>query len=483
MVRSMGSWMLPMTDDPPVTPPTRQTVTCRASPGCHLSVTGLSCRQGRLAGCFATAHSMPPGFHRLIAAQFASALADNAVLIVTIALLQQQGDAAWLAPLLKFGFTLSYVVLAPVVGPLADAFPKARLMAVMNGVKVLGVLALLGGLHPLLAFTVIGFGAAAYAPAKYGLITEMVPGEGLVRANGWIEVSVVCAALLGTMLGGALVSPWWLSSLEGIDWLLGSSAALSMQSLPAGALSGSLLLLLGVYAAAALLNAGIPDSGARYGASAIHPVTLTRDFLQANRTLWRDPAGGLSLAVTTIFWGVGATLQFAVLGWAGQVLQLRLEQAAYLQGAVALGVIAGAAAAARWLTLSQAARVLPLGIVLGALIAASAFTPSLELALPVLVLLGAVGGLLVVPLNALLQHRGHQLLTAGRSIAVQGFNENASVLVMLAVYAGLLALELPIVSLMCGFGLCIGLSMTWLCWRRLRPATRTSSPPAAQHSI
>ena len=423
---------------------------------------------------------MPPGFHRLIAAQFASALADNAVLIVTIALLQQQGSAPWLAPLLKFGFTLSYVLLAPVVGPLADAFPKARLMAVMNGVKVLGVLALLGGLHPLLAFTVIGFGAAAYAPAKYGLITEMVPAEQLVRANGWIEVSVVCAALLGTVLGGALVSPWLLAGLTQAATALDSRAASALWQLPAGALSGSLLLLLGVYATAALLNAGLPDSGARYPTSAVHPLWLTREFLDANRTLWRDPGGGLSLAVTTIFWGVGATLQFAVLGWAAQVLLLPLEQAAYLQGAVALGVIAGAAAAARWVTLSGARRMLPLGVLLGAMIAGAAFTPSLAWALPLLVGLGAVGGLLVVPLNALLQHRGHQLLSAGRSIAVQGFNENASVLGMLAVYAGLLAAEVPIVALMCGFGLCIALAMALLCWQQWRPVQGCEGKAAAR---
>lgn len=423
---------------------------------------------------------MPPGFHRLIAAQFASALADNAVLIVTIALLQQQGSAPWLAPLLKFGFTLSYVLLAPVVGPLADAFPKARLMAVMNGVKVLGVLALLGGLDPLLAFTVIGFGAAAYAPAKYGLITEMVPAEQLVRANGWIEVSVVCAALLGTVLGGALVSPWLLAGLTQAATALDSRAASALWQLPAGALSGSLLLLLGVYATAALLNAGLPDSGARYPASAVHPLWLTREFLDANRTLWRDPGGGLSLAVTTIFWGVGATLQFAVLGWAAQVLLLPLEQAAYLQGAVALGVIAGAAAAARWVTLSGARRMLPLGVLLGAMIAGASFTPSLAWALPLLVGLGAVGGLLVVPLNALLQHRGHQLLSAGRSIAVQGFNENASVLGMLAVYAGLLAAEVPIMALMCGFGLCIALAMALLCWQQWRPVQGCEGKAAAR---
>jgi MFS family permease len=413
---------------------------------------------------------MPPRFHVLIAAQFASALADNALLIVTIALMHQQGEPAWLAPLLKFGFMLSYVVFAPWVGPLADAYPKARLMAVMNGVKVLGVFGLLAGLHPLVAFTVVGFGAAAYAPAKYGLITEIVPPRRLVAANGWLEVSVVCAALLGTVLGGLLVSPWLVGPGQGraalgtwlAPWGLGS----------AGALTVSLALLLAVYAGAGLLNIGVPDSGARYPASSIHPVAVLRDFRRANRLLWRDAEGGLSLAVTTIFWGVGATLQFAVLRWAGEVLHLPLDQAAYLQAAVAVGVIAGAAGAAHRVPLAQAWRMLPAGVLLGLMIPLIASTDRLGWALPWLVAVGVVGGLLVVPLNALLQHRGCTLLSAGRSIAVQGFNENASVLGMLAVYATLLWLEVAIVPLMWGFGLGIA-AVIALLMRREQVRRRT----------
>jgi MFS transporter, LPLT family, lysophospholipid transporter len=402
---------------------------------------------------------MPRGFHLLIAAQFFSALADNALLIISIALLHERQMAPWLAPMLKLGFTIAYVVLAPVVGPLADAVPKARLMAWMNGVKVLGVLALLGGLHPVAAFCVVGLGAAAYAPAKYGLITELVPPRQLVAANGWIEVSVVCAVLLGTVCGGLLVSPWWLHGA--------AVQTLQTAGAPSG-LAASLVMMLLVYGVAGVLNLGVPDSGARYPASTLHPPTLLREFAQAQRTLWRDTEGGLSLAVTTIFWGVGATLQFVVLRWAAEQLQLPLSQAAYLQGVVAIGVITGAAIAGRWVPLQAARNMLVFGVLLGLAMPLLATIDSLPLAVPVLIGVGAVGGLLVVPLNALLQHRGCQLLSAGRSIAVQGFNENASVLAMLGAYAALVALQLPLRWLMSGFGLAVATAIMLLMWREWR---------------
>ncbi|WP_213953490.1 lysophospholipid transporter LplT [Variovorax sp. dw_954] len=405
---------------------------------------------------------MPPGFHLLIAGQALSSLADNALLIVAIALLQERSLPGWWAPLLKFCFTLSYVVLAPVIGPLADAMPKARLMTVMNGVKFAGVAMLIAGVHPLLAFALVGFGAAAYAPAKYGLVTEMVAPGQLVTANGWLEVSVVCAALLGTVLGGLLVT----------DLVRASAASRALHewlaAIAAGAgstLALSMVALLMVYLLAAWLNARVPDSGVRYPRTRIHGGELMRDFRAACRTLWRDRDGGLSLAVTTIFWGVGATLQFAVLRWAADVLQLPLDRAAYLQAAVAVGVIAGAAFAGRHVGLAQAKRVLPAGVMLGLLMPVVASTHSLMLAVPLLALVGVVGGVLVVPLNALLQHRGYTLLSAGRSIAVQGFNENLSVMAMLAGYAALLAFDVPIVPLMWGFGLTVAGAIALLMWR------------------
>jgi MFS transporter, LPLT family, lysophospholipid transporter len=386
--------------------------------------------------------AMPSGFYLLIAAQFISALSDNALLIVSIALLQDQGAPGWWAPLLKFSLTLAYVLLAPFVGPLADAFMKARVMMAMNALKVVGVAALLAGLNPLLAFVIIGIGAATYAPAKYGLLTEMVPARRLVVANSWIEVTTVCAVLLGAVLGGVLISPaarslaqlWWpsVAPLQTAVWLL----------------------LLG-YAVAALLNLGIPDSGVRYRRAHRAPLALWRSFWRGQARLWRDAEGGLSMAVTTLFWGAAAVLQFAVLRWAVDVLGLSLDRAAYLQAVVAVGIVAGAAIAGSKVPLSQAARVLPLGILMGAMVPLVVLVHSWWVALPLLLLVGALGGALVVPLNALLQHRGHQLLTAGRSIAVQNFNENLSVLVMLGVYAALLALRADISLIMAALGVAV----------------------------
>lgn len=405
---------------------------------------------------------MPRGFYLLIAGQAISALADNALLIVAIALLYERGLPMWWAPLLKSAFTLAYVLLAPVIGPLADAMPKARLMTAMNLVKFCGVAMLLTGANPLFAFAVVGFGAAAYAPAKYGLVTEMVGPRKLVAANGWIEVSVVCAALLGTVAGGLLVADGLRASHANVTlghWL----AALT--SGPPSTLLLSMVVLLLVYLVSAAMNACVPDSGARYAPAQLDAVALVRDFHRANRTLWRDRDGGLSLAITTIFWGVGATLQFAVLKWSTEVLGLSLERAAYLQAAVAIGVVAGASLAGRHVRLSRAKRVLPAGVVLGLCMPVVASADTLWLAVPLLALVGMVGGILVVPLNALLQHRGYSLLSAGRSIAVQGFNENLSVLMMLAGYAALVAIDTPIVPLMWGFGLIVAAAIALLMWR------------------
>jgi LPLT family lysophospholipid transporter-like MFS transporter len=393
---------------------------------------------------------MPASFLLLLAAQFASALADNALLIVTIDLLQQRSMPGWLAPLLKVAFIASYVLLAPFVGPLADAVPKAKLMAWMNAVKICGVVALLLGLHPVTAFLIVGLGAAAYAPAKYGLATELVRPDQLVAANAWIEIAAVCAVLLGTGLGGFLVSPWLLAHANGVV------ADAFDPVLP------SLLILLGVYLVAGLLNLGVPDSGVRHPIESFHPLALVRDFVAANRALWRDPDGGLSLAVTSIFWGVGATLQFAVLRWARETLHLTLDRAAFLQAAVAVGVIAGAVVAGRWVPLVHARRMLYAGVVFGLLMIVVAFTTQLEIAVALLIVVGAVGGLMVVPLNALLQDRGNALLSAGRSIAVQGGNENASVLAYLGVYSALVAVDVPLVVLMAGLGVCVAAALAGL---------------------
>jgi MFS family permease len=401
---------------------------------------------------------MPKGFFYLISAQFASGLADNALLILGIAFLSEQGYPGWWAPLLKFSFTLSYVFLAPLMGPLADAFSKAKLMACMNALKVVGVAFIFTSFHPMLAFAIAGMAASAYAPAKYGLVTETVPADQLVKANGWLEVTVVMAVILGTACGGLLVASKsfvWMSTLNlSFIELLG----LSLETQYAG----PLLSLIVIYSIAGLLNFGIPSVNIRYVQQSMTPIALFKNFIQSNRILWQDPVGKLSLAVTTLFWGIGAVVQFAVLLWAKEALNMPLEQASLLQAVVAFGVIFGAGMAGHYVALQNAYKVLPLGLWLGLSLPALAFSTSLWIAIPLMLITGFAGGMLMVPMNAVLQNRGYTLLTAGRSIAVQGFNENASVMFMLGVYSGLLALELPLQWVMVIMGSVMTLGMVYL---------------------
>ena len=403
---------------------------------------------------------MKKGFYTIMAAQFFSSLADNALLISAIALLIEMTAPEWMKPMLKLFFTVSYVVLAPFVGAFADAMPKGRVMFVTNAIKVVGCVLMFAAVHPLLAYALVGLGAAAYSPAKYGILTELLPPERLVAANGWIEGTTVGSIILGTVLGGLLISPsvsTWILSL-GIPGV--HSAA-----------TGAIVVIGLVYLLAALINLRIPDTGARYPAQAIHPILLIRAFWECNLTLWRDKLGQISLAVTTLFWGAGAVLQFIVLEWAKHQLGLPLNRAAILQGVVAVGIALGAVLAARFITLRRSPRVIPLGIAMGLLVPLMTMVSTLELSYPLLVLVGGMAGYFVVPMNALLQHRGHVLMSAGHSIAVQNFNENLNVLVMLGVYAALLRFESHINTIIILFGLFVAVTMM-LVRRRYRHNAR-----------
>ena len=399
---------------------------------------------------------MTRGIACLIAAQFVSGLADNALLIVAMARLADMGRSAWLAPLLKVVLTLAYVLLAPWVGALADRWPKARVMLAANALKALACALMALAIDPLLAFALAGVGAAAYSPAKYGLVTELSPPEQLVHANGWLEVTTVGAIILGTALGGWLVGPWLLA-----DGARHMGHALPVDS-PLGA---AILLVLALYALAAGLNLLIPSSGARPHAMQPSFSALLTRFAQAKRTLWRDAQGGLSLGVTTLFWGAGATLQFVVLVWAQHNLGLSLSHAAYLQGVVAIGIGVGALAAGRWVRLHQAPRVLPLGVLMGACVPLLTLVHSVGVAAPLLATVGALAGFFVVPMNALLQHRGQQLLGAGESIAVQNFNENLSVLAMLGAYAALQMTGWPLHRTVFALGSVVALGVLSVMWR------------------
>jgi hypothetical protein len=423
---------------------------------------------------------MNRSFYTIMAAQFFSSLADNALLIAAIALLIQLHAPDWMTPLLKLFFVLSYVLLAAFVGAFADSRPKGNVMFITNTIKFVGCAVMLFGSHPLLSYAIVGLGAAAYSPAKYGILTELLPPEKLVAANGWIEGLTVGSIILGTVLGGVLISAGVSSRLLGLDF---PGIETGIDS-PAEA---AILIIMVIYIIAALINLKIPDTGARYVAQKTNPIELIQDFAHCFRTLWNDRLGQISLAVTTLFWGAGATLQFIVLKWAEVALNMSLSQGAILQAISAVGVAGGAIWAASRIPLKQSLKVLPYGVVMGLVVCVMAIyhidmippmvllefgkmqlTLNLVPPYALLILVGWLAGYFVVPMNALLQHRGHVLLSAGHSIAVQNFNENLSVLSMLLLYALLIWLDVPIPYVITGFGLSVSIIMVLIMRRHRR---------------
>ncbi|HEY1058482.1 MAG TPA: lysophospholipid transporter LplT [Limnobacter sp.] len=388
---------------------------------------------------------MKPGFYTIMAAQFFSSLADNALLIAAIALLFQIQSPEWMTPLLKLFFVVSYVVLAPFVGGFADTLPKGKVMFITNAIKVVGCLMMFFGFHPLVSYAVVGFGAAAYSPAKYGILTELLPHDKLVAANGWIEGLTVLSIILGTMLGGFLISP---STAEHLMQMHIPGIIEGMKT-PAEA---AIFVITFGYLIAAVFNLNIPDTGARYEPQLNHPIIMTRKFFGCFKRLWSDKLGQISLAVTTLFWGAGATLQFIVLKWAEAALGLSLDKGAMLQGICAFGVAGGAIIAAKIIPLKKSMRVLPMGIAMGLVCMLMTLVHNLALAVVLIILIGGLSGFFVVPMNALLQHRGHVLMSAGRSIAIQNFNENISVLTMLGIYALLISFNVHVNTVILLFG-------------------------------
>ncbi|MEX3785294.1 lysophospholipid transporter LplT [Paraburkholderia sp. BR14374] len=416
---------------------------------------------------------MKKGFHTIIAAQFISSLADNALLIAAIALLSVMRSAAWVTPLLQIFFTISYVLLAPFVGAFADSMQKRHVMFISNALKASGCLMMILGVHPMIAYGVVGFGAAAYSPAKYGILTELLPAEKLVRANAWLESATVLSTIVGTMLGGALISTVVEHFVKRVHMpLMHSAADLAMAA------------VMLTYAIAAAINIFIPDTGARYPNRLTEPSKLLGDFHHCFRVLWADKLAQIALWVTTLMWGAAVTMQLLVLKWANVNLGLSLSKAAVMQGVTGIGIAIGAAGAAALIPLRHSLKVLPVGVLTGAVAIAMAFYNKdlfppgaglrfgthvapyyILLAYPLMIVLGGLSGFFIVPMNAVLQHRGATLLSAGHSIAVQNFNQNLAVLLMLGVYALLLTAKMPAQWIIVVFGSFITLLM-WLAKRR-----------------
>jgi len=387
-----------------------------------------------------------------MAAQFFSALADNALLIAAIYALREMQAPTEYEPLLKTFFTLSYVLLAAFVGAFADSMPKWRVMFISNAIKIVGCSMMFFGAHPLVAYAVVGLGAAAYSPAKYGILTEYLPHRLLVVANGWIEGLTVGAIILGVVIGGTLIRPDISQALLAFDFPLIDTGVDTIGEMA--------LSIIGVfYIIASLFNLYVPDTGVDHKQLKSNPFYLIHEFNHCLSLLWRDKLGQISLAVTTLFWGAGATLQFIVIKWSEVALNLDLSKASMLQGVVAVGVAMGAVAAAKFITLRKSVRVIPLGIAMGLIVLVMNFVHEIWLAVPLLILIGGLSGFFVVPMNALLQHRGHILMGAGHSIAVQNFNKNLSILMMTGLYYVMVKMDVSIYIVVTMFGLFVSCLM------------------------
>ena len=370
---------------------------------------------------------MKRGFYTIMSAQFFSSLADNALFVAAVELLRTGGEPEWQRAALVPMFALFYVILAPFVGAFADSMPKGKVMFISNSIKVVGCLMMLFGSHPLIAYAVVGLGAAAYSPAKYGILTELLPSSQLVKANGWIEGLTIGSIILGVLLGGQLVGHAISTQLLTIDLPMINTG---IDTAPEAAIS----VLIFVYILAAWFNTRIPHTGAVMRPMPKNWVTLLPDFWHCNTTLWKDKLGQISLSTTTLFWGVSGNLRYIVLAWSAAALGYSTTQASALVGVVAIGTAIGAVIASMRMKLEHATQLMPMGIAMGLLVILLNFISNVWMAAPFLILLGAIGGFLVVPMNALLQHRGHNLMGAGRSIAVQNFNEQACILFLGAFY-------------------------------------------------
>ena len=398
---------------------------------------------------------MKPAFFAIVGAQFFSSLADSALFILCVSLVTTLAFPEWMTPMLKMGFVLSYILLAPFAGAFADMFPKGRVMLVTNTIKMFGCSLILAKANPLLAYGIVGFGASAYSPAKYGILAEVLPARRLVAANGWIEGTTVVAMILGTILGG-LIS----ANQHTIAWLL--TMAPAYPGIAGTPLRAAVAVIVLTYFIAGALNLCVVNAGTRYAKARRSLPSLLLDFYRCNSTLWRDREGRVSLGVTSLFWGAGMVLQILLLTWAQSALGLGLDKAAALQGVFAVGVVIGAAIAGKTVPLVRSMSVMPVGIVMGVGLCAMVFVHTLQVALPMLLGIGVLAGLFVVPMNAVLQHRGHSLMSAGQSIAVQNFNENLAILAMTASYAFALQVKLGMNTVLVLLGILIALATIYL---------------------
>jgi LPLT family lysophospholipid transporter-like MFS transporter len=392
----------------------------------------------------ATGGLLSRGMVGTMASQFLSGLADNALLFTTLALIRLRGYPHWSGPLIQELFVGAYIVLAPFVGDLADRFPKGLVMLCANLVKFAGAFAMALHLNPFLSYALVGVGAAANSPAKYGILGELAPPSLLVRANGLLEGATISAIVLGAVAGGALA-----------DW----------------SVEGSVIVIAICYAGSAAAAVLIPGHSAAAQAAPYSLSGSLKAFLAQNRTLWNEHRARFAVIGTSIFWGAGAMLRFLVIAWVPIGLHVRNNRLpGFLTAMVAVGLTGGAAIAARFIRLESMHRALPAGILIGLGTCLLPFVHTQPVAFGLMACVGICSGIFVVPLDAALQDDGKKSVGAGAAIAIQNFFENFSMLIMVSGYTGITYLKVPIDGIALGVGIFVALAMGSLIFVRGRGA-------------
>jgi LPLT family lysophospholipid transporter-like MFS transporter len=368
-----------------------------------------------------------------LGAQFLSALADNALLFATLALVRKAGYPAWSGPLIQEFFVGAYILLAPFVGVLADALPKGRVMLFANVGKFIGALSMCLHVNPFLSYALVGAGAAANSPAKYGILGELTTPRQLVKANGLLEASTIAAILLGAIAGGALA-----------DW----------------SVEGGLVVIAACYASSACCALLIPRVKGTARAAEFSIVACLKTFASQTHTLLERPSARLAVIGTALFWGAGAVLRFLVIAWVPVALNVTNNRLpGFLTAMVATGIVVGAALAARFVRIESVHRALPAGILIGVGVCLLSLVKTLPLAFVAMAFIGVCSGFFVVPLDALLQRQGAAVVGVGPAIAIQNFFENFGMLMLVSGYTAASYVGVPVNDLAVGVGLFIALSI------------------------
>lgn len=376
------------------------------------------------------------GFSALLVAQFLSAFADNAIFVAAIALIKHSTHVGFYEAALQSAFLVAYIVLAPYVGHYADGHAKARVMLMSNNIKLLGALAMVVGLDPLVAYSIIGIGAASYSPAKYGILLQILPEEKLISANSMIESSSIVAIIVGTVFGGYLAD----HSLHILFW----SCAL-------------------FYFVAALVNLLIPKTPIVKPFSWYSLGFYSINFFAMFQQFFKNKQARYCILGTTTFWSTGIVLRLLLFVWVPFVfLNADNSLPATLMGVVSVGICLGAIVAGLWINFSRIRIAFLSGIVLAPLILLIIVTRHLPLLFALMVAIGFFGGIFMVPLNAVIQKAGEKTIGTGSALAVQNFCENGGMLVFSMIYGLLQGIHLPLSMICAILGLTVLFMMAFL---------------------